>query len=106
MVVPGLHRRGTLAHRFTDDGFVCLDDPDDVVTVPARAGSIVVFSSLTPHCTGPNLTDEVRKSYILQYAVDPSTILREGEDGNVDHEAVDHPERRFPLLRDGIRVSG
>jgi len=106
MVVPGLHRRGTLAHRFTDDGFVCLDDPEGVVTVPARAGSIVVFSSLTPHCTGPNLTDEVRKSYILQYAVDPSTILREGEDGNVDHEAVDHPERRFPLLRDGVRVSG
>ena len=105
-VVPGVHRRGTLAHRFTDDGFVCLDDPEGVVAVPARAGSIVVFSSLTPHCTGPNLTDEVRKSYILQYAVDPSTILREGEDGNVDHEAVDHPERRFPLLRGGQRVSG
>ncbi len=94
-----------MAHRFTEDGFVCLDDPEGVVTVPARAGSIVVFSSLTPHCTGPNLTGEVRKSYILQYAVDPSTVLREGEDGNVDHEAVDHPERRFPLLRDGRRVS-
>ena len=102
--MPGLHRRGTLAHRFTDNGFVCLEDPDGAVAVPARAGSIVVFSSLTPHCTGPNLTDEVRKSYILQYAVDPSMILREGEDGNVDHEAVDDPERRFPLLQAGRRV--
>jgi phytanoyl-CoA hydroxylase len=106
IVVPGVHRRGTLAHRFTDDGFVCLDDPEDAVAVPARAGSIVVFSSLTPHCTGPNSTEEVRKSYILQYAVDPSTILREGEDGKVDHAAVDDPERRFPLLQGGRRVTG
>jgi ectoine hydroxylase-related dioxygenase (phytanoyl-CoA dioxygenase family) len=105
IVVPGLHRRGTLAHRLTRDGFVCLDDPDDTIAVPARAGSIVVFSSLTPHCTLPNTTDAVRKSYIVQYAVDPSVILREGEDGNVDHVSVDDPDRRFPLLRDGVRVS-
>ena len=35
-----------------------------------RAGDIVVFSSLTPHTTGPNLTGEVRKSYIVQFAPD------------------------------------
>ncbi|MCH8850408.1 MAG: hypothetical protein IIC89_06245, partial [Chloroflexi bacterium] len=29
---------------------------------------IVVFSSLTPHMTGPNTTSDVRKAYILQYA--------------------------------------
>ena len=45
-VVPGLHRRGTLAHEYSDIGFVCLRDPADAVAVPARAGSIVVFSSL------------------------------------------------------------
>ena len=28
----------------------------------------MVFSSLTPHLTGPNTTDAVRKAYILQYA--------------------------------------
>ena len=105
VVVPGLHRRGTLAHHMTNDGFVCLDDPEGAVAVPAPAGSIVVFSSLTPHCTLPNRADGVRKTYILQYAVDPSVILREGEDGNVDHEAVDHPERRFPLLHGGRRVT-
>ena len=32
------------------------------------AGGAVVFSSLTPHLTGPNTTDGVRKAYILQYA--------------------------------------
>jgi hypothetical protein len=31
------------------------------VPVPARAGDIVVFSSLTPHLTGPNTSDSVRR---------------------------------------------
>lgn len=105
LVVPGLHRCGTLAHRMTRDGFVCLDEPDDAVAVPARAGSVIVFSSLTPHCTMPNTTDQVRKAYIVQYAVEPSEILREGEDGNVDHSGVADPERCFLLLRDGVRVT-
>ena len=35
-VVPGLHRRGTLAHEYSDIGFVCLRDPADAVAVPAR----------------------------------------------------------------------
>ena len=42
--------------------------PGDAVPVAARAGSIVVFSSLTPHSTGPNRTGAVRKAYIVQFA--------------------------------------
>ena len=61
-VVPGLHRRGTLAHEHSDTGFVCLHDPEGAVAVPVEAGSIVVFSSLTPRATGPNRTDDVRKA--------------------------------------------
>src|SRR5262245_38203126 len=45
-VVPGIHRMGTLKHWLTGLGFQCLQDPPDAVTVPVRAGSIVVFSSL------------------------------------------------------------
>ena len=45
------------------------------MAVPAAAGSIVVFSSLTPHMTGPNTTDDVRKTYILQYAPDGAERL-------------------------------
>jgi ectoine hydroxylase-related dioxygenase (phytanoyl-CoA dioxygenase family) len=68
-VVPGLHRRGTLRHRFVDPlGWECLTDPDGVVAAPVPAGGAVVFSSLTPHLTGPNVTDAVRKAYIVQYA--------------------------------------
>lgn len=88
-VVPGLHRRGTLAHRTTDLGFVCLDEAPDAVPVPARAGSIVVFSSLTPHCTGPNETDDVRRAYIVQYAPDGART----DDGRT----CDDPERQFLL---------
>lgn len=69
-VAPGLHVNGTLAHAPTRLGFECMKDPQGVVAVPAKAGDIVVFSSLTPHRTGPNLTGETRKSYILQYAPD------------------------------------
>ena len=38
------------------------------------AGSIAVFSSLSPHRTGPNLTQKTRKAYILQYADDGAVI--------------------------------
>ena len=40
------------------------------------AGSALVFSSLTPHMTGPNLTGAVRKAYILQYAPVGAHVLR------------------------------
>lgn len=75
-VVPGLHRQGTLRHHFVDPlGWECLTEPDGVVAAPVPAGGAVVFSSLTPHLTGPNLTDAVRKAYIVQYAPDGAEKL-------------------------------
>ena len=74
-VVPGLHRRGTLLHGLTDLGWQCLEEPEDPVAVPLRAGSIAVFSSLTPHRTGPNESDAVRKAYIVQFAPDGARCL-------------------------------
>src|SRR5260221_463614 len=67
-VMPGAHRDGTLAHRSTPIGFECWGDANSAHAVPVRAGSIVVFTSLTPHFTAPNTTDDVRKAYIVQYA--------------------------------------
>ena len=69
-VVPKLHKLGTLAHETTPLGYQCLRNPEDAVAVPARKGDIVVFSSLTPHRTGPNLSNGERRAYILQYAPD------------------------------------
>jgi phytanoyl-CoA hydroxylase len=104
-VVPGLHRLGTLAHRLSDTGFVCLDNPPNAEAVPVRAGSIVVLSSLTPHCTGPNRTDEVRKAYIVQYAPDGAEVLRRDRDGEVHHYPADDAQRQFPILREGRPVT-
>ena len=53
-VMPGVHRDGTLAHRSTPVGEECWGDWSRAVEVPVRAGSIVVFTSLTPHATKRN----------------------------------------------------
>jgi ectoine hydroxylase-related dioxygenase (phytanoyl-CoA dioxygenase family) len=106
-VVPGLHRLGTLAHRFVEPlGFECFEKAPDAVPAPVHAGGIVVFSSLTPHLTGPNVTAAVRKAYILQYAPAGATIL-DGDPAAGGPSAVrpcDAPERQFPVLRRGHRV--
>ena len=104
-VVPRLHRRGTLAHQYSDIGFVCLRDPADAVAVPVQAGSIVVFSSLTPHSTGPNRTDEVRKAYIVQYAPDGAAVLRPEPGGATQRLVAADEDRQYEVLRAGRRVT-
>jgi ectoine hydroxylase-related dioxygenase (phytanoyl-CoA dioxygenase family) len=99
--VPGSHRTGTLDHRASDTGFYC-HTGDDGVRAPIRAGSAVVFSSLTVHRTGPNTTrDDVRKSYILQYA--PEGSMRDPRDGAP--ELCNAPDRQFYVARNGAPVS-
>jgi phytanoyl-CoA hydroxylase len=56
------------------------------------AGGAVVFSSLTPHLTGPNLSDDVRKAYIVQYAPDGARTL--APDGSVAG-TCDDPDRQY-----------
>jgi ectoine hydroxylase-related dioxygenase (phytanoyl-CoA dioxygenase family) len=91
-VVPKLHLQGTFAHKVTPLGLQCLTEPADAVAVPARKGDIVVFSSLTPHRTGPNLTRGIRRAYILQYAPDGALAWPRGAS-----EAVrqDDPVRQY-----------
>lgn len=88
-ISPGLHLQGTLHHHWTDLGFCCFaDSPPDAYALPLQPGSVAVFSSLTPHRTGPNLTDEVRKAYILQYAPDGARIFpRDGEPFAADDDS-------------------
>lgn len=107
-VVPGVHRLGTLEHHYVKPlGWECFEDPpSDPVAAPVSAGGVVVFSSLTPHLTGPNTTDQVRKAYIVQYAPagarlqqgDPAAGPPAGEEG------CDRPDRQFPVLRSGESV--
>ncbi|TAJ72157.1 MAG: hypothetical protein EPO51_08555 [Phenylobacterium sp.] len=97
-IAPKLHRQGTFEHWLTPIGKVCLDDVEGAVSAPAKAGDIVVFSSLAPHRTGPNLKqDTVRKAYILQYAPDGAKTTL--PDGQVIEQ--NDPVRQFKILENG-----
>ena len=104
-VMPGVHRDGTLLHKDTPIGFECWGDHDTAVLAPVRAGSIVVFTSLTPHCTARNTTDVVRKAYIVQYAPDGAVAYRPQPDGSRGPaEALDDERRQFLVVKDGATV--
>ena len=103
-VVPGLHRAGTLLHTYIDPlGWECLSEPEGAVPAEVTAGGAVVFSSLTPHLTGPNTTDGVRKAYILQYAPAGAEVLRGNPAAGPPErrEPADAPDRQYPVLREG-----
>ena len=102
-VAPGLHRRGTLEHWTTPLGFACLKEVPGAVPAPVRAGGIVVFSSLTPHCTGPNTTDGVRQAYIVQFAPDGAVRFEPDGKGKGGYRRVpcDDPERQYLVVKDG-----
>jgi len=106
-IVPGLHRGGTLRHRYVDPlGWECLSEPEGTLAAPVPAGGAVVFSSLTPHLTGPNLTDGVRKAYIVQYAPDGAEKL-EGDwqtGPPTGRTRCDDPTRQPVVLRNGSPV--
>jgi ectoine hydroxylase-related dioxygenase (phytanoyl-CoA dioxygenase family) len=108
-VLPKVHREGTLLHEWIDPiGWQCIDgDPDGSVAVEIPAGGVIAFSSLTPHSTGPNTTDGVRKAYIVQFG--PDGMLAVDGDWQQGGEptgrrACDDPDRQFPVLRDGLPV--
>ncbi len=107
-VVPGLHRRGTLEHHYVEPlGWECLGDPCDSIAAPVAAGGAVVFSSLTPHLTGPNLTADVRKAYIVQYAPAGAERL-EGDPATgppTARASCDAPDRQFPVVVGGRLVA-
>ena len=95
-VMPGISQRGTLEHWQTDLGWQCLEGMEEAVPVEAKAGDIVVFSSLTPHRTGPNRTPDDRKSYILQYCHEGSVKVS----GDIK-EPQNHPDRQYPIVANG-----
>jgi phytanoyl-CoA hydroxylase len=96
-IAPGRHRLGTLEHWTTPVGYRCLEEIDDAVCVPAKAGDIIAFSSLAPHRTGANLVSgSVRKAYILQYAPDGAYTIKDGV-----KLIQNDPERQFKILDGG-----
>ena len=85
----------------TELGWRCVDgEPEDAVAAPVRAGGMLVFSSLTPHATGPNRSDRVRKSYIVQFAPD-GAVLVDPNGGDGERIRCDAADRQYPILIDG-----
>lgn len=69
-VVPRSHQHGQLQSRNSDDGdsHQQLDvDPLTCLPIRMRAGDAVAFTRLTVHGSGPNVTDQPRVAYALQY---------------------------------------
>ena len=70
-VIPGSHHHGTQRH--VNDGSggpfrVGHDGPAaDGIAVPVSRGSVLVFSSLVMHRSGPNTTDDPRRAWIIQF---------------------------------------
>ncbi len=101
-VIPGLHRRGALAHGSTERGLeICgielCEEAKKSEAIPVQAGDMVVFSSLTPHKTGPNVTERIRKALIVQYMRDG--MKRISADG-AELELTD-PVLNMVILKDG-----
>ena len=68
--------------------------------VEAPAGSIVVFTSLTPHATGANRTSGARKAYIVQLALDGTCQTRPNPDtGAIEKLVQNDPARQFLITR-------
>ncbi len=96
-VIPGSHKRGLVPHLPSPIGLIChpLDDPDQGIKVPVKAGSMAVFTSLTFHKSGVNRTQGTRKAYVIQYS---HAGLRNAKTGEVLPDKI-------PVARSGVAAA-
>ena len=68
-------------HRWSDEGkeYVGYDGPEPGWPAQVKAGSAVVFTSLTMHRSSPNTTDRPRRGYLAQYSAEPIRDPATGE---------------------------
>ena len=92
-VLPGSHRQGVVEHKDTPIGKQGYLGDDKGIAAPVKKGSMIVFSSLLLHRSGPNLSNDTRKAYIMQYT--PASV-RNGVTGE--------PLNRPVFVRQGQRV--
>ena len=107
-VLPGTHRHGTQSHHGGGTGpfRVGYDGAEDGVAVPVPKGSVLVFSSLLMHRSGPNTSGRHRRAWIIQYCPSHARSALSGKllDDRLlvaeDGEWLDEPvrQREFDLL--------
>src|SRR5204862_4369054 len=73
-ILPRSHRRGVFTHHTGGNAnFLVIEEGDlpagapQPVTAEVPAGGVVLMTNLTPHCSTPNHSDEVRWSVDLRY---------------------------------------
>ena len=119
-VVPYAHRLGTLCHSWNEtmngwevDGLQeflgtradGLPQSSAAVCCEVSAGDVVVFSSLTPHMTGPNtLCGFVRKAYILQFIADGAEYISL-PNGQKLSGSPGHPRWQYAVLDEHLTAS-
>jgi len=76
---------GVFTHQWSDkskDLFIEVDETK-AKTLHVAAGTLVVFSSLTPHASGANQSSRTRTAYLAQYSsepiIDPNTGLNRNQ---------------------------
>ncbi len=86
--------RVVMPHEETKEGSLSARFPKaaKAISLPMEAGSLVFFSGVLPHRSGPNLTEYNRRAYLWQYSQQP--ILSGGRP----------IQRAVPFLRGGTRV--
>lgn len=78
-MIPGSHRGDILHHRHIGDdpnvhGIFTEPNAEDIAraeTLPTPAGGAVMHNCRTLHCSGPNVSDHVRRAYANEWQIDP-----------------------------------
>lgn len=89
-IAPRSHLAGTLDAEVLNDGHrkVTLE-PSDFVSVVMEPGDCLAFTRLTVHGSGPNITDQPRVAYAVQFHRDDARATWAGQDEPV--LLKDHP---------------
>jgi phytanoyl-CoA hydroxylase len=71
-VLPGRHKEGLLPHHWDTANKEWVGDYDTSEQVPAELapGQMLAFTRLTPHSSGPNVSQTVRMGYQIGYSID------------------------------------
>jgi phytanoyl-CoA hydroxylase len=82
-IVPGSHKNGTYESDLSGDGDNHKKikwEPENFLPIEMKAGDCVVFSRLTIHGSGPNLSGKPRVAYAVQFHRDDVRAKWEGHD--------------------------
>lgn len=96
-VIPGSHKRGLITHarvENTNSTDAVIESEEGAIPVEMERGQVAIFSSLTLHKSGPNVSREPRVGYVPQYHV-PN--LRRADNGELFGD-------QYPVLRGGLPV--